>query len=322
MSENNAVTLDLPRLIKHPYAHGTEYFVHPSELARKIWLCTRCFGQARHSAGFRMGDDASEDYWRVRQGYLLHFIIKGNFWHRIGDHTHMAKAGEACLIDLSGKVAMGNSGPSEARLYWACFDGRDAPRLFAELRADFDPVYKGIDNRRMTALFKDLIRLGETTPPALEPQIAGTLTLMLAQLLAARGPTVSFAGGTQGRILSAGVRRAVEYVSRRYDQSVSVKSMAYDTGQNPEQLSRVFRRELNMTPTEFLMQFRIEQAKRMLEDTQKPIKQIAHAAGFPDENYFTRIFTKLTGQTPRRYRSTPRPTSVFPSTQPKETSPA
>jgi AraC-like DNA-binding protein len=156
----------------------------------------------------------------------------------------------------------------------------------------------------MTALFRDLMRLGEAPPPAVDVEAAGLLMLMLAPLFAARGPTVSVAAaGAPDRMLSDGLRRAIDYVGRLYDQPVSVKTIARDTWQNPEQLSRRFRRELDMTPTEFLTLYRIEQAKLMLEDTNKPVAQVAHSVGFPDENYFIRQFTKVAGQTPRHYRS-------------------
>ena len=305
MKTPNIVTLDLPRVIRHPHDNGLEYFVYPSKLAEAVWLFARCFGQSSHKAGFIMGDEVSDDYWRVRQGYLLHLIVEGRYWHRVGDRTHVASAGDACLLDLSEKVTMGNHGSGRVKLYWACFDGHAAPRLFSELRADFDPLFKGIDRRRMTSLFRTLMQLGETAPPSVEPEIAGTLTLMLATLFAVRGPSACLPGRVGPQALSDGLRRALEYACRFFDQSVPVKSLAYNTGQSPEQLARVFRRELDMTPTEFLRHYRIEQAKRMLKDTRKPVSQIARAVGFPDENYFARIFKKLTGQTPSRYRLEP-----------------
>ncbi len=306
MTTLDTTTLGLPRVIRHPYANGLEYFVYPSKLAESVWLFSRCFGLSSHTKDFIMGDEVSSDYWRVRHGYLLHLVLQGSFWHRVAGRTHVANAGDACLIDLSSeKVSMGSHGNTRVKIHWVCIDGHTASRLFSELRADFDPLFKGIDKRRMASLFRKLMQLGESDPAAIEPEIAGTLTHMLALLFAVRAPLAGLPGMTATQTFPDNLRRALEYICKFFDQSIPIKRLAYNTGQTPEQLSRVFRRELNMTPTEFLTHFRIEQAKRMLTDTRKPVSQIARAVGFPDENYFTRIFRKLTGQTPSRYRLDP-----------------
>ena len=63
-----------------------------------------------------------------------------------------------------------------------------------------------------------------------------------------------------------------------------------------------FRRQCGMAPIEYLLRVRVENARRMLALTDRPIYEIAERMGFSDVNNFTRQFKKQTGMTPRDYR--------------------
>jgi YesN/AraC family two-component response regulator len=54
---------------------------------------------------------------------------------------------------------------------------------------------------------------------------------------------------------------------------------------------------------EYLNRYRVEQAKRLLEASSKSVEQISRSVGFPDPNYFTKIFARYTGTSPREFRN-------------------
>ena len=57
-----------------------------------------------------------------------------------------------------------------------------------------------------------------------------------------------------------------------------------------------------MAPIQYLYQFRIAQAKRLLADTDRPVGEIARLVGMPDQRHFARLFRRRTGRTPRAFR--------------------
>jgi transcriptional regulator GlxA family with amidase domain len=65
---------------------------------------------------------------------------------------------------------------------------------------------------------------------------------------------------------------------------------------------RVFTREVGTTPAQFVLQMRVEAARRLLERTDHGQKQVASAAGFRSVDVMRRAFVRLLGITPRRYR--------------------
>ena len=65
---------------------------------------------------------------------------------------------------------------------------------------------------------------------------------------------------------------------------------------------RVFTREVGTTPSQYLLQLRVEAARRQLERPGGSLKAVASAAGFGNVDVMRRAFVRLIGVTPRRYR--------------------
>jgi len=65
---------------------------------------------------------------------------------------------------------------------------------------------------------------------------------------------------------------------------------------------RVFTREVGTTPSQYVLQTRVEAARRQLEHTDRGLKQVASAAGFGSVDVMRRAFVRRLGITPRRYR--------------------
>ena len=72
-------------------------------------------------------------------------------------------------------------------------------------------------------------------------------------------------------------------------------------------LALQFKQVLGRTIGEELRRVRIQRACELLRSTDLPIKQVAHRAGFHQVEYMTRLFHRITGQTPAQYRKTAAP---------------
>ena len=70
---------------------------------------------------------------------------------------------------------------------------------------------------------------------------------------------------------------------------------------------RVFTREVGTTPSQYVLQLRVEAARRLLERTDGGLKQVASTAGFGSVDVMRRAFVRLLGITPRRYRDVAEP---------------
>lgn len=102
--------------------------------------------------------------------------------------------------------------------------------------------------------------------------------------------------------VSALVRQAVAYLRDHYDEAISREGIAEALGVSANYFSRVFRRELGLSPWQYLLRLRIMRAKRLLADTDMSVTEIAGAVGVSDAAYFSRVFRKEVGRSPLAYR--------------------
>jgi signal transduction histidine kinase/AraC-like DNA-binding protein len=101
---------------------------------------------------------------------------------------------------------------------------------------------------------------------------------------------------------SALVKQAVAYLHQNYTRPLARWEIAEAIGVNEDYLSRVFHRELGLSPWEYLNRYRIHQAKQLLRGTSESVKSVAHRVGFKDQAYFSRVFRHLTGVSPHAFR--------------------
>lgn len=285
-----------PSWRKQRFRSGYEFFNYPSALARDAWLHVRSIGRTRQVPGFEYGH-------RNRDGFILHFVIRGALEHRIHGKPHTASSNQACLFGL-GDAKYQNRSRAPVEFYWLWFNGKPMPTLMEGLQADLDPVFPVPDPAALVSLFRDLMRLTAAQPVACEARASAILTLILAELFKVRQPDpTSPAVPGKPRSLSLPVRRALDWISRAYDhEEASVKQLAAVVGVSLYHFSRMFRREVGMPPMKYLTWYRIERAKQWLETSTQPIHEISRRVGYLNGNYFIRAFRQTTGSAPEAYR--------------------
>lgn len=92
------------------------------------------------------------------------------------------------------------------------------------------------------------------------------------------------------------------YVKKHYGERITLKEIAEMTGYSTYYTTRIFKKYFGCTLTEYLMQFRIGQSKRMLRDQADAVGTIAVKCGFESVNYFNSCFHRYTGMSPTQYR--------------------
>ena len=94
----------------------------------------------------------------------------------------------------------------------------------------------------------------------------------------------------------------LEYVIAHYGRPIACADLARRAGLSVSQLQREFRRLFNISPGDYVLYTRLTVARRRLEQTTEPIRQIAADCGFFDQAHFTRAFRKHAGLPPQQYR--------------------
>ena len=98
------------------------------------------------------------------------------------------------------------------------------------------------------------------------------------------------------------IKDAVDYVSQNYASDISVPSLAARANLSPAQFTRIFKRQTETTPAQYIARTRVNAARTLLETTDMLVTEIATATGFYDHAHFIRTFKSVVGITPSRYR--------------------
>lgn len=101
---------------------------------------------------------------------------------------------------------------------------------------------------------------------------------------------------------SSHYKRVFDYVANHFHENITLETMAAQAGISTYHFARLFKQTIGESPHQFLMQYRVEQARKQLADASRLIADIAIACGFSDQAHFTRVFKQSTGKTPRQYR--------------------
>jgi AraC family transcriptional regulator len=106
--------------------------------------------------------------------------------------------------------------------------------------------------------------------------------------------------------LSLTLSRAVDYMTANIDHAMNLSDIAKATNRSPSHIARMFRTELGIPPHRYLIQLRVDKARRLLEKTSMSIAEIAYECGFAHQEHLTRLFGRHCGTTPAAFRRSKR----------------
>jgi AraC family transcriptional regulator len=146
----------------------------------------------------------------------------------------------------------------------------------------------------------DALRMRTTGAEVMYESLARVFLVKLLQRYGEeRHEALEFGGGFTARQY----KRVLDFVEANFAGPVTIEEMAAEAGLSPAHFSRLFKQVLGDSPYQFVMDYRVEQAKKMLTDRERPLIDVALACGFSDQPHFGRVFKKLTGLTPREFRA-------------------
>ena len=102
----------------------------------------------------------------------------------------------------------------------------------------------------------------------------------------------------RGGLSTVAKRRALELMELGTDGRLSVESLAKEVGLSPAHFSRAFKETMGVPPHRYLLNLRLERARRMLDAEDATLSAVAQRAGFADQAHFTRLFKREYGVTP------------------------
>jgi transcriptional regulator GlxA family with amidase domain len=182
--------------------------------------------------------------------------------------------------------------------------GRELAARYPRVRVEHDPIWVKDGNIYTSAGLSAGIDLAlawveEDCGAGLAHEAARELVLFLRR--PGGQPQVSVSLASQASEMTS-IRELQIWIADHLETRLSVEDLAERMAMSVRNFERVFTREVGTTPSQYVLQMRVEAARHRLERTDSGLKQVASAAGFGSVDVMRRAFVRLLGITPRRYR--------------------
>ncbi len=232
-----------------------------------------------------------------RKDYYLMFLKRGSMDLLLRDETIEIKKGEGVILAPGRPLCYtfsGVNGPLE--YYWAHFTGSEAHSLLESTRLGESRLFKVQQSEDIIQRFKELMSAFLVLDEWQANEAAGQLMALLSHLGRA-------AAADDERADIAPIRRSLGYMNEFYAKALSVRELAAMEFMSPSRYSTIFRSIMGTSPKDYLIRLRMNNAMDMLDKTDLSVKQVALAVGYDDPLYFSRLFKKRAGISPRMLRN-------------------
>ncbi|MFC3929006.1 AraC family transcriptional regulator [Streptococcus caprae] len=237
----------------------------------------------------------------TRKHYLFHYIIsgKGTFYISGQDKAYNLSAGQGFLIwpDLICSYEADKNDPWA--YMWVEFDGLKSEH-FLKLAglSKHQPIFNQTTSPTESPVYQEMNLLLKNH----DKRSAFIISHLYLFLNAVIDLSMSQHPITHNDITELYIREAVNFIERHYQESITVDDMANHCNLNKHYFSRLFKKELNTSPQQFLIQYRLSKSCELLRNTTLSLHDIAIKVGYSNQFNYSTAFKRQYLQSPKIWR--------------------
>lgn len=230
-----------------------------------------------------------------RDSFFLHLLVGGKGTLKLGDKVFPLREGDIFVLPANtpARIDADNSDPYE--YYWVGFNGEDAKALVdaCGFSAENGYIIRVFDAESVK---NELRILAEVQSRGIGTSywLLGHLYIVMS-LLAFQHPAPLFEKKDY-------VKEAIRYMNENFTSPIGINDVCKHISVERTYFFRRFKREMGISPQDYLVSLRINRAKELLKNSTKPISMIGYLVGYPNYISFLKIFTRKTGENPSQYR--------------------
>lgn len=234
------------------------------------------------------------------------FLAEGRQIYRVNDQTYTLGGGDVFLTFPDEVHDTGSFPEGKGILYWLILKIPDKGEGFIIQNPDLaeswwealtsieSRYFKGSNN--MQNYLDKVIASCEAEHKKINKIVTATyLSVFLLELL-------ECAGKKEKREVSLDIRRAIVHINNHLENQINIENLADIAGLSADWFKEKFRKEMGLSPADFINRCKVEYSKELLNDQNKSVTDVAFQLGFSSSQYFATVFKRYTGQTPTAFR--------------------
>lgn len=247
--------------------------------------------------------DFTSGYEKPRNYYRLFYLYYGDVNIKCYKKQIHLKSGQIIILPPNTPFTYEKLNKGKAEFLWLNFIGTKARELIKSVFLQVNtPIDVGIPLYIFEA-FETLYAEYETRTPFFDTATA--YKLMHIMVLFGRASTRLDPAGntiTKGTINLGLLSKSISYISDNYTENITTEALADMEHMSVSHFRRLFKIKTGMTPTQYVTMIRLKFAEELLRKTDMNIKQIAEAVGYDNQLYFSKLFSRRFGKSPKDFR--------------------
>lgn len=232
----------------------------------------------------------------VRDHYLIHYILNGSGEYTVYGKTYKLNKGDGFLILPDDTTVYRASDTDPWEYCWVGFNGATAKEMLKAAGLDKNNlIFTYNKDRRLENSMRSLneaIKFYSAAEFAMLGYLYIFFSCLIENNMKKKSP-LSF---------ETHLNKAVRYIQGNYSRELTINELANFVGLNRSHLFKLFKKYLNKSPEEYLIEYRMKRACELLCESELNVSETAYSAGFKNPDHFSKLFKKLYSVSPREYR--------------------
>lgn len=242
--------------------------------------------------------------------YVFIYCVKGHGWYDTAGQHHDIAPNQYFIIPVGTPHNYGAAKDDPWTIYWIHFKGTLAP-CYANHAAspkDIRPeIHSRISNRQN--LFEEIFRTLQRGYTLENLSFASSLfhyylgsLRYIHQYRDAIAPAIDKTSPSEpnGKMVTDAL---IHYMEENKEKHLTLEALSRYSGYSTSHLTQLFRRQTGQAPLAYFNKMKMDEARYLLTHTDMKVNQICHKLGITDPYYFSRLFTKEVGMSPRAWRN-------------------
>jgi AraC family transcriptional regulator, arabinose operon regulatory protein len=232
---------------------------------------------------------------------FLFYCVDGKGWYKIGDKKYQVMANEFFVLPQNTEHAYGSDTEHPWSIYWIHFGGECLPAFnkMQVVQKFFKPFHiknSGDVVAHFSKIYKAL-ELGYST----DNLVFANMCLSHFLTLFIYNSRHYSAVGEKDHMDC--VDSAILFMQEHINENISLNELSRLYNYSASRFSSIFKQKTGYSPIDYFIQLKMQKASQQLDFTSRSIKDIAFSMGFDDPYYFSKRFKKITGMSPKKYRT-------------------
>ena len=245
-----------------------------------------------HYCGNRVGS-IDHRYTHKQNAYLLTFVVSGEALLTVNNEKVNIQTGDFCVFFPESNASYITKSDIPWSIRWVTLTGSQLQEMLPML--GFTPENPVLKVSEPTEIERILEKLFLVTPKDDLRSKISALSLLYEMFS-------RLAKSSASPIKNDVVADAVNFISRHYNEDLTVEFLSQRAFLNANYFSKLFAANVGITPQQFVIRTRMEKAKELLLFSELSVGEISSAVGFADALYFSRAFKRYSGVSPSKFR--------------------